>query len=125
MSLDRVPAGAELLLDAAIFIYHFTGNSNECRRLLARCEAGELKAVTTAVVLAEVAHRLMTIEARAGKLVTAGNVVAKLREHPEVVKQLHVYQEQIERIPMMGVKVLPVEHATSSKPAICESGMDC
>jgi predicted nucleic acid-binding protein len=61
------------------------------------------------VAVAEVTHRLMAIEAVARGLVAAGNVVKKLRERPEIVRRLSLYQEQAEKIPWMGVEVVPLD----------------
>lgn len=107
--LSEIPAGASVFLDATIFLYHFTGASPACRSLLSLCEAGRLHALTSAVAVAEVTHRLMTIEAVARGLVAPGNVVKKLRDRPEVVRQLSLYQEQAEKIPWMGVEVVPMD----------------
>ena len=112
MTLERVAAATRIFLDSTIFIYHATGASPECRRLLERCEAGDVAGVTSVVVLAEVAHRLMMIEAVARGLVSGKDVVKKLRAKPAVVGGLHVYQEQVERIPLMGVDVLPLDIGT-------------
>lgn len=109
MTLDRVPAASRIFLDSTIFIYHATGTSAQCRDLLERCEAGDLRGVTSVVVLAEVAHRLMIVEAVAAGLVSGKDVVKKLRARPDLARQLHVYQEQIERIPLMGVDIVPLE----------------
>ena len=107
--LSEIPAGASVFLDATIFLYHFTGASPACRNLLSQCEAGQLRALTSIVAVAEVTHRLMTIEAVARGLVTPGNVVKKLRERPEIVRRLSLYQEQAEKIPRMGVEVVPLD----------------
>jgi hypothetical protein len=61
--LSEIPSGTRVFIDATIFIYHFTGVSPSCRSLLARCEAGQLQALTSAVAIAEVTHRLITIDA--------------------------------------------------------------
>lgn len=111
-TLEQVPFGARIYLDAPIFIYHFTGASEACRALLRRCESGEVRGVTSAVTVAEVTHRLMTIEAVADGLVDPGSVVAKLRRRPEVVKRLRRYREQVEKIPLMGVRVAPLDLRT-------------
>ncbi len=105
MTLEEVPSGARVFIDAPIFIYHFTAASESCRNFLERCEAGDLKAVTSTVVLAEVGHRLMMAEAVARELVTPGNVVKKLRRKPDVVKQLRVSQGVIEKVPLMSIEV--------------------
>lgn len=66
-------------------------------------------ASTSAIVLAEVAHRLMMIEAVASGLVTPGNVARKLREKPEVAKTLGLYQRQMASIPDMGIDVVVLD----------------
>ena len=112
MTLDRVPPASRILLYSTIFIYHTTGTSLECRALLERCEVGDVAGLTSVVVLAEVAHRLMIIEAVSAGLVKGKDVVRKLRARPDLVRRLHVYQEQVERIPLMGVDVVPIDFGT-------------
>lgn len=104
--LAQLPPGERAFIDANIFIYHFTGLSQECTAFLERCERGELSGVTSVHILLEVLHRLMMIEAVAKGLVSPGSVAKKLREKPEVVKQLSDYQAQTEAIPEMGIEVL-------------------
>ena len=117
MTLDRVPSASRIFLDSTIFVYHATGASVQCRALLERCEAGDIAGVTSVVVLAEVAHRLMTIEAVAAGFVSGKDVVKKLRARPDLVGRLHLYQEQIERIPLMGVDVVPLQVGTVLRSA--------
>ncbi len=57
-------------------------------------------------MLAEVLHRLMVAEALTRGLVTARTAVRKLRETPEVVKQLTQYQEDVSSIPHMHLTIL-------------------
>jgi len=106
MRLDRVPAGTAIFLDANVFIYHFTGVSAQCTALLARCEAGRLQGSTGIHVLAEVAHRLMAIEAVRRGMVTPGNVAAKLRARPEIVSTLTEYQENLDTLLAIGIQIL-------------------
>jgi predicted nucleic acid-binding protein len=108
-TLDQIEEGSRVFIDASIFIYHFTGTSPECRRLLESCESSRVAGFTSVTALAEVAHRLMTIEAVTKGLVSPGNVVRKLREKPEVVRKLHLYQEQTELIPLMGIAILRLD----------------
>ena len=110
MTLDRLPAGSRVFVDSTIFIYHAAGASLQCRSFLERCEAGEIKGVTSVVALAETAHRLMMIEAVIQGLVSAKDVPKRLRARPDIVRKLHVYQEQVERIPLMGIEVVSVGH---------------
>jgi predicted nucleic acid-binding protein len=109
LTLDRVPGGTRVFVDSTVFVYHFTGASAQCRQFLERSERRELRALTSALVVAEVTHRLMMSEALSLGLVTAGNLARKLRERPELVRQLSLYREQVEKIPMMGVDILRVD----------------
>ena len=106
LPLTELPAGQTVFIDANIFIYHFTGLSQECSAFLGRCERGELWGVTAVHILLEVLHRLMMIEAVTKGLVTSGNVAKKLRKKPNVVKQLADYQTQTEAILEMGIEVV-------------------
>jgi len=63
LPLLELPAGQTVFIDANIFIYHFTGLSQECSSFLERCERGELWGVTAVHIILEVLHRLMMIEA--------------------------------------------------------------
>lgn len=110
--LEAIPADAEVFLDATIFIYHFTGVSTECRRLLERCDNQEIKGVTSVTALAEVSHRLMMMEAVSRALISPSNVARKLRERPGIVRQLSTYRTQLEAIPLMGIEVLDADLAT-------------
>jgi predicted nucleic acid-binding protein len=109
LTLDDVPSGARVFIDSTIFIYHATAVSPQCRGLLERCEKGDLAGVSSVLVLAEVAHRLMTIEAVGCGAIAGKDVVKKLRARPDLVRRLHVYQEQVDRIPLMGIEILPLD----------------
>ncbi|MEA3239452.1 MAG: type II toxin-antitoxin system VapC family toxin [Candidatus Bipolaricaulota bacterium] len=104
--LTELSAGQTVFIDANIFIYHFTGLSQECSIFLERCERGEVWGVTAVHILLEVLHRLMMIEAVTKELVTSGNIAKKLRKRPNVVKQLADYQTQTEAILEMGIEVV-------------------
>jgi predicted nucleic acid-binding protein len=117
LTLDRVQAKSRIFLDSTIFIYHAVGSSPQCRALLERCEAGDLAGVTSVVVLAEVAHRLMLMEAVSAGLVSTTNAVKKLGARPDVVRRLHGYQQMIDGIPLMGVDVLALDVGTMLRSA--------
>lgn len=73
--------------------------------LLERCERSEVRGATSAFVVAEVAHRLMCLEAVAQGLLSARDVARRLRERPEVAQKLAVHEEAAALIPLMGVHV--------------------
>ena len=108
-TLEEVPAGCRVFLDAGVFIYHFLRGSAQCRVLLGRCERGEIRGVTSIIAVLEASHRLMMAEAVRAGHVTPGGVARKLRERPEVVRSLTEYRRQIESIPHWGVQVLPAD----------------
>ncbi len=108
-TLEEVPAGSRVFLDAGVFIYHFCVESGQCGRLLARCERGEVRGVTSVIALLEATHRLMMAEAVRMGLVTRGSVARKLRERPDVVRSLTGYRRQIENVPRWGIQVLPAD----------------
>jgi predicted nucleic acid-binding protein len=117
LTLDGIPADSRVFIDSSIFIYHATSASPQCRALLRRVESGEVGGVTSTHVLAEVAHRLMMIEAVTTGIVTGKDVVKKLRSRPELVSRLSVYEHQTEQIPLMGVEVVPLDVATVLRSA--------
>ena len=64
MSLDAIPAGARVLVDANILIYAKRGMSAQCRRFLERCAQRKISGVLTTIVVAEFCHRRMMQEAQ-------------------------------------------------------------
>jgi len=106
MTLAEMQDGDSVFVDANVFIYHFGGRSPECKVFLERCARRELLGHTSALILAEVLHRLMIAEAIAKGLVTAKTAVRKLGENPELVKQLTQYQEDVDKIFQMNITIL-------------------
>jgi len=122
MRLDRVEGGSEVFIDANIFIYHFTGVSDQSSHFLSRCEAGDLRGITSINVLLEVLHRLMMIEAIRRNLVQPPNIVKKLRKSPQKIKQLSEYFINTQKIPEMGIIVKPISNETIVKSQIYRAG---
>lgn len=112
MSFDDLQAGDHVFLDANVFIYHFLGQSADCRQLLSRCHQGTLKGVTASFVVAEVMHRLMIAEAVARQLVTSSQVIKKLREHPDIVRQLQTPNQCAPQIKAMKIEIAPLTVVT-------------
>lgn len=106
MTLNDIPSGSSVYVDANIFIYHFTGVSSEATGFLRRCESGELKAYTGSLVTLEVLHRLMIIEARMKGLITESSPARQLAANPDIVASIQDYNYHVARIPEMGVTVL-------------------
>ncbi len=84
MIFDDIPAASTLFLDANSLLYHFVANpqyGSACTALVERIERGEIRGVTSANVLSDVAHRAMTIEAMARLGWPPAGLAARLRRH--------------------------------------------
>lgn len=117
MSLDEVPLGARVLVDANIIIYYSAGLSLSCRRLLLRGERREVELYISAATLAEARHGLMIAEARSKNLFVGSNPARRLRENPGIVRQLSSYRE-IENALASALQTVDLT------PAILEAGFD-
>ena len=115
MKLNEIKTGSEVFIDANIFIYHFTGVSDECSDFLNRCEQEDLTAITSVNVILEVLHRLMMIEAVKKKMVKPPNIVKKLSKDPSKVKRLNEYFVNTQKISEMGIEIKPVTIETMFK----------
>jgi len=108
MKLTEIETGSKVFVDSNIFIYHFTGASDECSNFLERCERGKLHATTTVSVVREVLHCLMIVEATRNDLVQPPDVADKLRKSPQTVKFLNEYFINTEKIQYMNIAIKPV-----------------
>lgn len=117
MTLADIHRGSPVFIDANVLIYHFAGQSEQCTGLLARVEAGDLRGVTGASTLLEVAHRLMVLEAIEHGLSVETNPARRLAAKPELVGQLSNYYFSTLKISQMGVEAfpLPQDHLTRSQ----------
>jgi predicted nucleic acid-binding protein len=109
LTLEKLEPGTRVFVDSSILLYHFFRMSDQCRRFLRRCEERECVGVTSAVVLLEVTHRLMVMEAITSGLISRGQAVRSLQERPDVVRQLRVHSVQAAEIATFGIEVLPAD----------------
>jgi predicted nucleic acid-binding protein len=120
LTFDDLPAGVALFLDANCLVYALGGQSPHtpaCRRLLDRIEQGDFQGLTSAHVLAEVSHRLMTIEAATLFSRPLAAMAAWQRRHPAEVQQLNLYRQAIDELTLVPVSVLPVGGTQVSRAA--------
>ena len=106
MKLNELKTGDSVFIDANIFLYHFTGISNDCKEFLKRCEDKELLGISGITILAEVCHRLMVAEAIKKNLISSQKPAVQLQEKPEIVKKLSEYSTQIMNIMTWGIKII-------------------
>ena len=111
MIFDDLQAGASVFLDANIPIYHFTNHAKygaPCTRLLERIENQEIQGFTIAHSLADVAHRVMTIEAMGRFTWPATGLAARLKKHHAEIPNLRLYQQATAKVSQLGIQVLSV-----------------
>lgn len=121
MQLNELKTGESVFIDANIFLYHFTGASEDCREFLKRCENGNLFGTTSLAVLAEVCHRLMIAEAVKRGLIRSLKPAVRLQKKPEIVKMLSEYSAQMMNIAGWGIKVVVPPHDMIVKSQIYRS----
>ncbi len=124
MTVDTIPAGLTVFVDANPLVYHFSAHpqfGTACTRLMERIERQEVQAFTSAHVLGDVGHRLMTIEAMNLLGWPAAGLAARLRKHSSEIPRLTLYQQSLIRLGQMGVQVLPVtEHLILTAATCCQ-----
>jgi predicted nucleic acid-binding protein len=100
-----------VFVDANIFVYHFAPDpalQGPCGQFLQRIENQEIQGFTSTHVLAEAAHRLLTLEARTQFGWSSGKVVQRLKQNSTSMQSLTQFRTAIERVVQSRVAVLPV-----------------
>ncbi len=106
MLLNEFKTQDIVFIDANIFLYHFTGVSEDCKEFLKRCEYKELFGVTAVSVLSEICHHLMIAEAIKLGFISKNKPAWELQKRPEIVKKLSLYPVQITNIIDWGIRVI-------------------
>jgi predicted nucleic acid-binding protein len=117
MNFANVPRGSQVFIDANTFVYHASADPNHgsaCKQLMERIARREVEGFTSAHVLGDVAHRLMTLEAIASLGWLAKGIVARLRHNPAEVQKLTRFRQAIDEVAQMGVHVLPIDFSLVS-----------
>jgi len=120
MTFDDLLAGTALFLDANTLVFAAAANPTygpACKRLLERIENQELQGFTSAHILSEMAHRVMTIEAALtlGRPMTG--IANWLRRHPAEIQRLGRHQQAIDDLSAIPITILPVSGAQVSRAA--------
>ncbi|MBM4073691.1 MAG: PIN domain-containing protein [Planctomycetes bacterium] len=115
-----LPAGANVFLDASIFIHHFEPNplfGPAATQFLERIENQEIQGTTATHVVSEVAHRLMTIEAMQAFGWKSPGIALRLRNHPTQVQALKHFRQAVQEIPLFGIPILTIDAAWLDRAA--------
>lgn len=120
MTIDQVPAGGSVFIDANILVYHFERHPQfgpSCQRLIERVERQDIEGITSTNLLGEIGHRLMMIEAAALPGAAGGRALNRLKQQPAVVQQLSRFQTAIEAILQSQIRVVTVATTNISRGA--------
>jgi predicted nucleic acid-binding protein len=103
--------GDSVFVDANAFIYYFAADpvfGPACDQLLRRIENQDIVGFTSAHVLSEVAHRLMTLEASQAHGWPMTAISRRLKRHPSQVKALTRRRQAIDELALVGVQTLAI-----------------
>lgn len=111
MTFEDIPMGSAVFIDANIFVYYAEPHpilGPACRQLLLRIENKELQGFTSAAILSDVAHRIMTLEAATLFHRPLQGMVNWLKQHPTELQRLVRASQIVDDIALIGIQVLPV-----------------
>jgi predicted nucleic acid-binding protein len=114
MTFADLPANAKLFVDANTLVYHFEPHATfgpACTALVKSIELGHLIGFSSAHVIGEVAHRLMTLEATS-RFGWSSKVLQRLRHNAVAIQQLTRFEQAVLRIPQLRIQVLPMSDAS-------------
>jgi predicted nucleic acid-binding protein len=119
-----------VFLDANTLLYYFTAHpryGSACQRLLERIENQEITGFSSAHVLAEVVHRLMTVEACQRFGWPVKGIARRLRKHPTEAQQLTLSRQAVDEITLIGLDTLSVgkNHVSLAPDISRQTGLLC
>ena len=115
MTFAQIARGASVFVDANTLVYHFTADPNygaACKQFVERIARNDIQGVTSAHVVGDVVHRVMTVEAMAQFGWPAKGIAARLRKHPAEIQQLTRFRQAAQEISQVGIRVLPIDPST-------------
>jgi uncharacterized protein len=110
-SLKDIPDGVTCFLDATIFYYHLVNTpplSDDCSDLLIRIGTGTVNALTSAVVLAEVTHKVMLAEIVRQHSVPVQGLIARIKKHPHLLDDLTEHLQVIALAQALKITIMPI-----------------
>jgi predicted nucleic acid-binding protein len=111
MIFTDLGTGDSVFVDANVLVYHFQPHpllGTACSQLLQRIENQDLHGFASTHILAEVAHRLMTVEASIVFGWPFGGIGNRLRTNPAEVSKLKAFRLAIDRVVQSNLQVLVV-----------------
>jgi len=109
MRFADLVAGDSVFVDANTFVYHFSADpilGPPCNHLLQRIDNQDLLGFTSVHLLAEVAHKMMTVEAHRVFGWPLAGMANRLRRHPAEVQRLTSFRLCIDHVARSHIQVL-------------------
>ena len=114
MTFADLQRGEAIFIDANTLVYHFTNHPSygaACTALMERIELKEIPGFTSSHCLADVAHRIMTIEAMGQLGWPVSRLAARLKKHHAEIPKLSLYQQATTKVAQLGIQVLSLSEA--------------
>lgn len=114
MTFADLATGDAVFVDANRFTYHFEPHvrwGSACTQLLQQIENQQLVGYTSSHVIAEVSHRLMTIEAHKRFGWQIPGIGNRLRTNPTEVRKLTLFRTSVEKLLQGRIQILSVTPA--------------
>jgi predicted nucleic acid-binding protein len=111
MTFADLQNGDAVFVDANVLIYHFTNHPRygaACTALAERIELKEIQGFTSTHCLADVAHRIMTIEAMGRFTWPASGLAARLKKRHASIPQLTLFPPATEKVGQLGIQIVPI-----------------
>jgi predicted nucleic acid-binding protein len=112
VNFASIPAGEPVFVDANVFVYDFGPDplyGPPCNALLKRVEEGEVRGFTSSLVMHDVAHRAMTVEACQTFGWPYAGIGRRLKNNSSEVQRLTRFRRMLDAILAIGVEVLDVK----------------
>jgi predicted nucleic acid-binding protein len=112
MTFVDIPVGSAVFIDANTFIYHFNSVPDlgpACTAFLERIERKEIEGWTTPHLLAEVSHRLMTLEACQQLGWPYAGIAARLARNPTALQNLVQSHQALIELRQLSLNIVAVE----------------
>jgi predicted nucleic acid-binding protein len=114
MTFANLSLGESVFLDANTLVYHFQPHpifGPACQQLMTRIEHQELLGFTCTHILAELAHRLMMVEASALPGLGPKKTKQRIQKQPGLLKNLTAFATAIDAVLQSRIQILIVAPA--------------
>jgi predicted nucleic acid-binding protein len=110
-SLNDLPSGSDVFIDANVFVYGLNGKSAQCKSLLERCSREDIVGISLFEIVSEATHKFMLAEALSKGIITKERA-SDLRKHFAIIPTLHSYWQDTERILSLNLLILGTDEPT-------------